>query len=191
MIHKHNISMGIPTHLMPPIVSDALIILCNSPQRPYLSQPFNTPSKDNDDSSSVDKDPEDCEITMPGNDDDDESGVENDEDGDGDEAEDEGDEDGDEEEDPLDVLDEEERKKLLENTLAVRTRLSKVYINSYSLIIILLTITLLRSGNYLLRSSTRQLLHFRHGARPALFINSPSVSFHAMSRLAGTRLTTW
>ena len=95
-----------------------------------LLKPFNTPSKDNEDIGSVDEEPEDIEMAETYEDG--ESGV--DENEDGDEAEDEGerDEDVDEEEDPLDVLDGEERRRLLEDTLVVRTTLSKVcvYISS-------------------------------------------------------------
>ena len=94
-----------------------------------LLKPFNAPApKDNDDSISVEEDPQDIEMPGLENNEDDDSGVENDEDEDGDDAEDAGDEDQDEEEDALDLLDEEERKNLLEDTLAVRTTLSKVYI---------------------------------------------------------------
>lgn len=150
-----------------------------------LLRPFSALSKDNDDRSNEDEDagPEGGSEMILDNEDG-ESDIEpEDEDNEVAEAQ------ADDEEDPLDVLDEEGRKKLMEDTLAVRTTLNKVCTDISSF----LTIVSLdfRFENYLLESSTRRLLHFLHGARPAQLINFLSASFHAMSRLAGTQLTTW
>lgn len=89
-----------------------------------LLKPFGAPSKDTDDSVNDEEDNEGGPEMMPDLED-----VEDieDEDEDLDVADDEGVEDGDEEEDPFDVLDEGARKKLLENTLAVRSTLNKVF----------------------------------------------------------------
>jgi hypothetical protein len=91
-----------------------------------LLKPSGAPPKDTDDSGNDEEDNEGGPEMMPDLED-----VEDDiedEDEDWDEADDEGlgVKDGDEEEDPFDELDEEERKKLLENTLAVRSTLNKV-----------------------------------------------------------------
>ena len=95
-----------------------------------LLKPFGAPQKDADDSGDNDEDNEggvemSLEDLEDGN-----SDVE-DEDQDQDEADDDrlGVENGDEdsEEDPFDLLDEEERKQLLEDTLAVRSTLNKVF----------------------------------------------------------------
>jgi hypothetical protein len=90
-----------------------------------LLKPFGAPPKDTDDSGNDEEDNE-GDPEMP--DLEDVEGDIEDEDEDRDEADDEGQgvKDGDEEEDPFDVLNEEERKQLLENTLAVRSTLNKV-----------------------------------------------------------------
>jgi hypothetical protein len=85
-----------------------------------LLKPFSTPTKDIDDSSTDDEDLK-GDLKMIEDDEDSGSDAENNEDEDSDE-----DSDVDDVEDPLDVLDEEHRKKLLEDTLAVRTTLDKV-----------------------------------------------------------------
>lgn len=92
-----------------------------------LLKPFGAPPKDIDDSGNNEDDTEGDLEMMPDLED-----VEDDiedEDEDRDEADEEGlgVDDRDEEEDPFDALDEEECKKLLENTLAVRATLNKVF----------------------------------------------------------------
>jgi hypothetical protein len=88
-----------------------------------LLKPFGAPPKDTDDNGNDEENDGGPEIVEEVEDD-----IE-DEDEDRDVADDEGQgvEDGDEEEDPFDALDEEERTKLLENTLAVRSTLNKVF----------------------------------------------------------------
>ena len=91
-----------------------------------LLKPFGAPPKDTDDGGNDEDDTEGGPEMIP-----DVEDVEDDiedEEEDRDEVdEDLGVDDGDEEEDPFDALDEEERKKLLENTLAVRATLNKVF----------------------------------------------------------------
>lgn len=89
-----------------------------------LLKPFNALPTDTNDNGNDEEDPTGCPETIPEDCEDCESDDEND--GDLEELEDDKDGDSDEA-DSLDVLDEEERKKLLEDTLAVRTTLNKVY----------------------------------------------------------------
>ena len=85
--------------------------------------------------------------------------------------------DGDEEEDPFDALDEEECKKLLENTLAVCAMLNKVF--TFFLTNFLSPYSHLFSKDPI-QSSTQQPKPFPLGTRPAPVVNSLFVSFHAM-----------
>ena len=76
--------------------------------------------------------------------------------------------DGEEDEDPLDVLNEEDREQLLENTVAVCTTLNKVC----TVISCFFSIYLFsRFENYHLPLSIPQLLLFLHGGRPAPLTN--------------------
>ena len=126
-------STGIPTHLIAPIEFGALIIPCNSVKA--LLKPFGASPKDTDDSGNDDEDNEGGS-EMFSEDLEDGKGDVEDEDQDQDVADDEGlgVEDVDEEEDPFGLLDEEECKQLLEDTLAVCSTLNKVFTHFFLLI---------------------------------------------------------
>ena len=87
--------------------------------------------------------------------------------------------DGDEEEDPFDALDEEECKKLLENTFTVCATLNKVF--TFFITNFLLSYSHLFSKDPKNSfSSTQQPKPFLLGTRPAPLINSLFISFHGM-----------